>query len=63
MTDSILQEARTNAKAQLFGVAEENVKFAEEMKSELKKERHVVELVYTSRKETLKNVEQLVVEE
>ncbi len=63
LTDSILQEARTNAKAQLFGVAEENVKFAEEMKSELEKEGHVVELVYTSRKETLKNVERLVVGE
>ena len=63
LTDSILQEARTNAKAQLFGVAEENVKFAEGMKSELEKEGHVVELVYTSRKETLKNVERLVVGE
>jgi hypothetical protein len=63
LTDSILQEARTNAKAQLFGVAEENVKFAEGMKSELVKEGHVVEIVYTSRKETLKNVERLVVGE
>ncbi len=54
LTDSILQEARTNAKAQLFGVAEDNVKFAEGMKSELEKEGHIVELVYTSRKDTLK---------
>ena len=61
LTDSILQEARTNAKAQLFGVAEENVKLAEGMKSELEKEGHVVELVFTSRKETLRNVERLVV--
>ena len=57
MTDSVLQEARINAKAQLFGVAEDNVKFAEGMKSELEKEGHVVELVYTSRKDTLKNIE------
>ena len=63
LTDSILQEARTNAKAQLFGVAEENVKFAEGMKSELEKEGHVVELVYMSRKEILKNVERFVVGE
>jgi hypothetical protein len=63
LTNSILQEARTNAKAQLFGVTEENVEFAEGMKSELKKEGHVVELVYTSRKETLKNVKRLVVGE
>jgi hypothetical protein len=63
LTDSILQDARSHAKAHLFGVAEENVKFAEGMKSELEKEGHVVELVYTSRKETLKNVERLVVGE
>ena len=39
------------------------MKFAEGMKSELEKEGHVAELVYTSRKETLKNVERLVVGE
>ncbi len=32
-----------NAKAQLFDVAEDNVKFAEGMKSELEKEGHVHE--------------------
>ncbi len=58
--DSILKEARTEAKVQLFGVA---VKFAEGMKSELEKEGHVVELVYTNRKDTLKNIERLVVGE
>ena len=63
MTDSILQEAKTEAKAQLFGVAEDNVKFAEGVKSELEKEGHVVELVYTNRKDTLKNIERLVVGE
>jgi hypothetical protein len=63
LTDLILQEARSNAKAQLFGVAEDNVKFAEGMKSELEKERRIVELVYTSRKDTLKYIERLVVGE
>jgi hypothetical protein len=63
LTDSILQEAKTEAKAQLFGVAEDNVKFAEGVKSELEKEAHVVELVYTNRKDTLKNIERLVVGE
>jgi hypothetical protein len=53
LTDSILQEARTKAKAQLFGIAEENVKYAEGMKLELEKDGHVVELMYTTRKETL----------
>ena len=50
LTDSILQEARTDAKAQLFGVAVDNVKYAEGMKLELKKDGHIVELMYTSRK-------------
>jgi hypothetical protein len=63
LTDLILQEARTNAKAQLLCVAEDNVKFAEGMKSELEIEGHVVELVYTSRKDTLIKVERLVVGE
>jgi hypothetical protein len=63
LTDSILQEARTEAKAQLFGIAEENVKYAEGMKLELEKHGHVVELMYTSRKETLRNVEHLVIGE
>ena len=35
LTNSILQEERTDAKAQLFGIAEENVKYAEGMKLEL----------------------------
>jgi hypothetical protein len=63
LTDLIMQEARTEAKAQLFGIAEENVKYAEGMKSELEKHGHVVELMYTSRKETLCNVERLVIGE
>ena len=57
MANSILQEARTEAKVQLFGVTEDNVKFAEGMKSELEKEGHVVELVYMNRKDTLKYIE------
>jgi hypothetical protein len=36
LTNLILQEARTKAKAQLFGIAKDNVKYAEGMKSELK---------------------------
>jgi len=63
LTDSILQETRTDAKAQLFGIAAENVKYAEGLKLELEKDSHIVELMYTSRKATLRNVEQLVVGE
>jgi hypothetical protein len=58
-----LQEARSDAKAQLFGIAAENVKYAEGMKTELEKEGHIVNLMYTNRKETLRNVEHLVVGE
>jgi len=63
LTDSILQEARSNAKAQLFGIAEENVQYAEGMKLEVEKDGHIVELMYTNRKATLRNVERLVVAE
>ncbi len=63
MTDSILQEARSDAKAQLFGIAEENVQYAEGMKLELEKDGHIIELMYTNRKATLRNVERLVVAE
>jgi hypothetical protein len=63
LTDSILQEARSDAKAQLFGIAAENVQYAEGMKLELEKDGHIVELMYTNRKATLHNVEQLVVAE
>ncbi len=63
LTDSILQEARTEAKAQLFGKSEENVKYAEGMKTYLERIGHVVKLRYTSRKETIQNVEHLVVSE
>ena len=61
LMDSISQEARTKAKAQLFGKAEENMKYAEGMKLELGKNGHIVELLYTNRKETLQNVERLVI--
>jgi hypothetical protein len=57
LTDSILQEARSEAKAQLFGNSEENVKYAEGMKTNLERNGHVVKLRYTSRKETIQNVE------
>jgi hypothetical protein len=61
LTDSILQEARSDAKAQLFGIAAENVQYAEGMKLELEKDGHIVELMYTNRKATLRNVEKFAV--
>ena len=39
------------------------MRYTEGMKSELEKDSHVVELMYTSRKDTLRNVERLVIGE
>ncbi len=61
LTDSILQEARTEAQAQLFGKSEENIKYAKGMKTYLERSNHIVKLRYTSWKETIRNVERLVV--
>jgi hypothetical protein len=61
LSDSILQEARTEAKAQLFGKSEENNQYAKGMKTYLERSGHVVKLSYTSRKETVWNIEHLVV--
>jgi len=63
LTDSILQEARSDVKAQLFGIPAENVQYAEGMTLELEKDGHIVDLIYTERNTTLCNVEQLVVAE
>ncbi len=61
LTDSILQEARSEAKAQLFRKSEENVKYTKGMKTNLERSGHMVKLHYTSWKETIRNVEHLVV--
>ena len=63
LTDSILQEARTAARAKLFGTAKENVKYAERVKNELVKRGHVVRVRYTGRRETLKNIEVIILAE
>ena len=39
------------------------MKYAEGMKSELEKDIHVIKLMYTTRKETFRNVERLVIGE
>jgi hypothetical protein len=61
LSDSILQEARSEAKAQLFGKADKNAQYSKGKKTYLERSGHTVELKYTSRKETLCNVERLVV--
>ena len=54
MTDLILQEARTEARDQLFDKADKNPKYVEGMKSELEKNGHIVELLYTQKGDSSK---------
>ncbi len=63
LTDSILQETRTAAWTQLFGTAKVNVTYAERVKNELVKRGHVVRVRYMGRRETLKNIEVIILAE
>jgi hypothetical protein len=56
----IIQAARTNARSEIFGDPTENCKYAVHVKNALKSEGHIVELHFTNRKETIQNVEQIV---
>ena len=60
LTESILQEARTAAQTLLFGTAKINVTYAKRVKNELVKRGHVVRVRYTGRRETLKNIEVII---
>ena len=62
-TDSILQEARSASRAMLFGSAEVNVRYVATVKKELEERGHIVRMEYTERRETLKNVELIVLSE
>jgi hypothetical protein len=63
LTDSILQEARTAAWTQLFCTAKINVTYANTVKNELVKRGHIVRVRYTGRRETLKNIEVIILAE
>jgi hypothetical protein len=60
LTESILQEARTAAWILLFGTAKINVTYAKTVKNELVKRGHMVRVRYTRRRETLKNIEVII---
>jgi hypothetical protein len=62
-TESILQEAKSTARMQLFGSPGINVTYAETVKLELQKLGHIVRLAYTGRRETLKKIEVVVLSE
>jgi hypothetical protein len=60
-TDNILQKARTKARKLIFGVPEENVGCASFVKDELEKLGHFVTLSFTNQKETIQNVEKIII--
>jgi hypothetical protein len=61
MTDSIIQEARTQACMELFGTPDTNVKYAEAIMNEMKAQGHIVHMKFTMRRETLKNIGRIVI--
>ena len=63
LTDAIIQGARTCARLELFGAPETNVMYAEAIRSELRNNGHIVKMKFTTRRETLKNLERIVIAE
>jgi hypothetical protein len=60
-TDNILQSSQTKARKLIFGVPEENVGYASFLKDKLEKLGHFVSLPFTNRKETIKNLEKIII--
>ena len=62
-TEAIIQKARTDARKLIFGDADENVSFAHFVKADLEKAGHHVTLSFTTRKETMQNLDKVVLAE
>jgi hypothetical protein len=60
-TDNILQSSQTKARKLIFGVPLENVDYASFLKDELEKLGHFVLLSFTNQKETIKNIEKVII--
>ncbi len=60
-TDNILQNAQTKARKLIFGVPEENFGYASFVMDELEKLGHFVMLSFTNQKETIQNVEKIII--
>jgi hypothetical protein len=56
VTNNILQDARDHARAELFGKAEENVKYSYALRDELVAKGHVCKLQFTTRRKVLRQV-------
>ncbi len=63
LTDSVLQEARDNAKIELIGSADDNVCYARGVANRLRELDHKVELVFANQWETLKKATAIVLSE
>ncbi len=63
LTESVLNEARWSARVELFGTPELNVTYTNNIQEDLRKRGHIVQMKYTNRRETLKNIERLVISE
>jgi hypothetical protein len=63
LTEAVLNEARISARLELFGTPDLNVTYADNIQEELRKRGHIVRMKYTNRRETLKNIERLVISE
>jgi hypothetical protein len=62
-TDAIIQGARTEARRLIFGDADDNVTYAHFVKEDLEKAGHHVELSFTTRKETMINLDKIILAE
>jgi hypothetical protein len=62
-TDNILQSSQTKARKLIFGVPLENVGYASFLKDKLEKLGHFVLLFFTNRKETIKNIKKVIIDD
>ncbi len=60
-TDGIIQGARTETRRLIIGDADENVGFAYFVKEELQKIGHQVKLSFTTRSETMRNLDKIII--
>ncbi len=61
--DALIQGARTEARKLIFGDADDNIAYAHFVKEDLEKAGHHVELSFTMRKETMKNLDKIILAE
>jgi len=62
-TDAIIQRARNEARKLIFGDADDNATYAHFVKEDLEKAGHHVELSFTTRNETMKNLDKIILAE